>query len=126
MIKSYLIISSILLFILSTPVYATNDKTFHFAVSTVTGYLAETIIHKQTDSDFKRVAYGALLGTVPGLIKEIADSNEENKEFSQDDMLANIAGAFVGSYFSNKVNKRLMVNLKKDKDAYIVGLVLWD
>jgi len=113
-----------LLLILNIPVYATNDKTLHFAVSSVTGYLAETIIHKQTSSDFKRVAYGTMLGTVPGLIKEVADSTEENNEFSKDDMLANIAGSFVGSLLANKVNHRLMVNIQKDKDAYIVGFAI--
>ena len=126
MIKHTFIFSLLFLLIVSTPASATNDKTLHFVVSTATGYLAESIIHKHTNSDFKRIAYGTLLGTVPGLIKEVADSKEINNTFSGGDMAANFAGAFVGSWVATKVNSRLMVSFKKTNGTYIVGLILWD
>lgn len=105
--------------------YATNDKTLHFGISSIAGYLAETVIHtnpKVMNSDVKRVAYGTLLGSVPGLIKEVIDSNESNNHFSGDDMVANVAGAFFGSLIASQVNKRLLINVNKKEDTYYVGL----
>lgn len=106
--------------------YADNDKAIHYGVSVVTGYIAETILHKKLDSDTKRIAYGTALGTVPGLIKEIMDANDKSDDgsgiFNEKDLLADIAGAFTGALIANKVNKNLLATIQKKGDAYTVAL----
>lgn len=117
------VILSLFLTIFPPSLYATNDKTLHFGFSAVAGYLAETTLHKQLNSENKRIVYSTALGTVPGLIKEMIDSNEEGNEFSGDDMLANIAGAFTGAFIASKVNNQLFTTLQKHEDGYSVALL---
>ena len=113
----------------SSAAYATNDKTLHFGVSSIAGYLAETVIHSSSvveNSSTKRVVYGTLLGTVPGLVKEVLDSNEANNNFSGGDMVANVVGAFTGSFIANNINNRLNVSVTKNKDDYYIALMYRD
>ncbi|MEA3242560.1 MAG: hypothetical protein U9Q19_03865, partial [Pseudomonadota bacterium] len=54
--------------------FAFDDKTAHFGLSALFGAGAETILHYRTDfEDVERVALGTLLGSMPGLAKEIID-----------------------------------------------------
>ena len=103
-----------------------KDKMLHFGVSLVAGYLAESSLHSGSRgvTDAKRVLLGTALGAVPGLIKEILDSNEKNNHFSGGDLAADIMGAFAGSLLANSINKRFMVNLQKNDEAYLVGFVV--
>jgi len=117
------ILLCLFILLLSGPAYAVDDKVLHFGISSIVGYAAETALHKHFNSNSERVIYGTLLGSMPGLIKEIKDSGEQNNHFSGDDMAADIAGAFVGALLANQVNKRFMVNIQKEGDAYLVGFV---
>lgn len=92
-----------------------DDKVAHFSLSALFGAGAETILHYNTDlKDVGRVAAGTVLGTLPGLAKEIADSQESDNEFSQGDMLANMAGAFSGALLGNLVNNAIQVRVETD------------
>jgi len=106
--------------------YAGHDKALHYGLSAITGYIAETTLHKKFDSDTKRIIYGTALGTLPGLIKEIIDANDTSNNgsgfFNGDDLLADIAGAFTGALIANKVNKNLLATIQKKGDAYGVAL----
>lgn len=71
-----------------------SDKAKHFTVSAVAGafgaYFAQDTRHP--------VLYGTLLGSVPGLLKELSDGcRAGGSGFSGKDMAYNIAGAFVGA-----------------------------
>lgn len=112
--------SILLTFVLFSTSYAENDKALHYGVSVVTGYVAETVLHKQFESDTKRIVYGTLLGTVPGLIKEIMDENDKSGAFDEKDLLADIAGAFTGAFIASKINKNLFATVEKKGDAYAV------
>ena len=116
----------ITLLLLCSVSYAENDKAIHYGVSAVTGYIAETVLHKKLDSDIKRIVYGTALGTVPGLIKEIIDANDKSDNgsgvFNEKDLLADIAGAFTGALIANKVNKNLLATIQRKGDAYTVVL----
>ena len=79
---------------LALPAYAdswgTPDKPKHFAASALWGAGARIIC--QGCNDWQATA----LGSMPGLVKEIQDSRPGGTGFSYKDMVANIAGAYVG------------------------------
>jgi putative lipoprotein len=74
-----------------------SDKIEHFAVSAplgaLGGYLARDTAHP--------VIYGTLLGTVPGLAKEVVDGTCRSDGFSYKDLTADLLGALVGASFAH-------------------------
>ena len=117
----YLSIPLTFIFFLSSPVYAGDNDVLHFGLSAGLGYAAENVIHNKVNTDSERIAYGTALGSVPGLVKELTDD-----DFSGSDMAANVAGAFIGSYFATRVNRNLVANIQKQEDGYMFGLVYTD
>ena len=59
-----------------------------------------------------RVALAAVLGSLPGLCKEIADGQEDGNEFSRGDLGADIAGAFSGTLLSSPLNKPIQLRVE--------------
>lgn len=86
----YLLFSLILLLPVSAQAddWTGVDKNKHFAVSALLGTAAYAYTHDRTK------AFG--LAMLPGLVKEIADSQQENNRFSGKDMVWNGLGAAVG------------------------------
>jgi uncharacterized protein YfiM (DUF2279 family) len=92
---------------------AFDDKTAHFGISALFGAGAETVLHYRTDlEDVPRVAIATVLGSLPGLAKEIADSQEDGNEFSGRDLGADIAGAFTGALLSNLFNNAIQLRVE--------------
>lgn len=87
--------------LLSLPAYAdswsTPDKPKHFAASALWGAGARIIC--QGCNDWQATA----LGTIPGLVKEIQDSRPGGSGFSTKDLIADIAGAYVGQKLTGVV-----------------------
>jgi len=52
-----------------------------------------------------------VLGTLPGLFKEIVDSTKKDNLFSGGDLAADILGSFCGAFLSNLVNNKIQVNV---------------
>jgi len=95
---------------------ATDNEALHFGISAILGAASETIIHHKTKvGTVERIAYGTILGSLPGLAKEVIDSNEEDNHFSGTDMAANVAGAFVGSVIANLVNNQIRVSVDPEQ-----------
>ena len=95
--------------------FAIDDKAAHFGISAVFGAGAETFLHYRTDfDDLELVALGTLLGSVPGLGKEIIDSQQNGNEFSGRDLAADVAGAFTGALLSNLFNNAIEVRIESD------------
>jgi len=93
--------------------FAVDDKTAHFGLSALFGAGAETVLHYRTDfEDVERVALGTLLGSIPGLAKEIIDSRQDGNEFSGRDLTADVAGAFSGAFISNLFNNAIQVRIE--------------
>jgi len=93
--------------------FAVDDKTAHFGLSALFGAGAETVLHYRTDfEDVERVALGTLLGSIPGLAKEIIDSRQDGNEFSGRDLTADVAGAFSGAFLSHLFNNAIQVRLE--------------
>jgi putative lipoprotein len=65
-----------------------SDKTMHFALSAGTGLAAYAYTHS------KPKAFG--LAMIPGIVKEVADSQEQNNHFSGKDLAWDAVGAFAG------------------------------
>ena len=99
---------------------AFDDKTAHFGLSALFGAGAETVLHYRTDLEsVHRVAVGTLLGSVPGLAKEIADSQQDGNEFSGSDLTADVAGAFFGAFLGNLLNSAIQIQVESDGGAQL-------
>jgi uncharacterized protein YfiM (DUF2279 family) len=98
-----------------------HDKVKHFVVSMAFGGVSETVLHHKTGlSAAPRIALGAFIGSIPGLIKEVHDGKQRNDSFSRGDMAADIAGAFAGSVLCNFINRKIKATvIKKPKAAHI-------
>lgn len=104
---------------------AKKDKLKHFGVSILFGAAGESCLHYSTKMDgSKRVIFGTMLGTLPGLLKELIDSTEEGNRFSGGDLAADILGSFSGALLSNIVNNKIHVkiNLNKKRKVWIVSV----
>lgn len=100
--------------------FAEDDKALHFGVSAICGAGVETCFHYQTKLGFAaRTSLGTILGSVPGLAKEIIDSNQEGNSFSESDMTADIAGAFVGTIVSSVFNDTIQVIVAAGREKRI-------
>ena len=99
---------------------AVDDKTAHFGLSALFGAGAETVLHYRTDFEpVKRVALGTLLGSMPGLAKEIIDSQQDGNEFSGRDLTADVAGAFCGAFLSNLFNNAIQIRTESHEGAQL-------
>lgn len=93
--------------------FAVDDKTAHFGLSALFGAGAESFLHYRTDfEEFERVALATLLGSAPGLAKEIIDSQQDGNNFSGRDLTADVAGAFSGAFLSNLFNNAIQVHIE--------------
>lgn len=70
--------------------FSHNGYKEHFAVSALVGLAVSN--HVETESAARAWAYAM----VPGLLKEILDSQQRGNHFSSRDMIANALGAAVG------------------------------
>jgi VanZ family protein len=121
-VKTILIIF-LLLFPLSS---FASDKNIvlHFGLSTILGGAAESYLHYETHlGSPERILYGTLIGSFPGLAKEVIDSSNADNHFSGSDMVANVAGAFVGAVIANFVNNKIQINVDSQRKKVTVTLL---
>ncbi|MEJ2685426.1 MAG: hypothetical protein P8Z71_13650 [Candidatus Sulfobium sp.] len=86
-----------------------SDFALHSGISSLFGAAGETYFHYKTDLEApSRVLLGTVVGSLPGLGKELTDN-----EFSGTDMAADVCGAFLGALIANIVNTRLKVNVER-------------
>ncbi len=101
----------------SSSAYEDEGEAKHFGISIILGGLSETYLHYETKLEtMERVAYGTLIGSTPGLLKELYDGSQSDNHFSGSDMAANVAGALVGSLAANYINNRIQVNVARQKE----------
>ncbi len=112
------VIAIILLIIpASSLAYDDDGEAKHFGVSIILGGASESYLHYKTKlPTLERVAYGTLIGSTPGLLKEIYDGSQSDNHFSGSDMAANVAGALVGSLAANYINNRIQVNVTRQSE----------
>ena len=102
-----------------------SDKLLHFGVSSMVGGIAETYMHYNTEvATSPRLIYSTIIGSVPGLIKEVYDSSRDDNQFSGGDMAANVAGALTGAIISHYVNNTLQVRINVSKGEKSVNVAM--
>jgi uncharacterized protein YfiM (DUF2279 family) len=101
-----------------------GDDVLHFGLSAVFGAGSETYLHHNTSlSTTEKIIAGTAIGSIPGLMKEIYDENQEDNYFSSSDMIANVAGSFVGTVIAAYVNNKLMVNVSKQGEKTKISIL---
>ena len=92
---------------------ADSNSAKHYGFSADFGFTSETLIHKNFTSlnDIERVSYATILGSTPGLIKELTDD-----KFSNEDMAFNIAGALTGALLSNYLNNNTSIFISHNEE----------
>lgn len=85
----------------------------HFGISAALGFGSELVIHKNFSSlsDFEKITYGTILGSTPGLIKELNDD-----KFSNEDLAFDIVGAFTGAVLSNYLNNNTSIFISHNNE----------
>lgn len=76
-----------------------SDKKKHFALSALFGAGSETLLRSYSytaSHRLIRLTSATVLGTLPGVAKELSDS-----KFDNNDILADIIGAFTGAFLSD-------------------------
>ena len=90
-----------------------SNSAKHYGFSAVFGFTSETIIHKNFSQlgDIEKVSYATILGSTPGLIKELTDD-----KFSNEDMAFNVAGALTGALLSNYLNNNTSIFISHNEE----------
>lgn len=100
---------------------ADSNSVKHFGFSAIFGVASETILHKnyQQFDDIEKISYATVIGSLPGLAKELTDD-----KFSGEDMTFNFLGALSGAIFSNYLNNNtsVFVSHNKEKKAAQINL----
>lgn len=90
-----------------------SNSAKHFGLSAVFGYASETYLHHNQKelSNMEKISYATIIGTLPGLAKELNDT-----KFDNEDLAFDIAGAFAGSLLSNYLNNNVFLSVKHDSE----------
>jgi len=102
---------------------ADSNSVLHFGFSMVFGVMSETFLHNNFDmSAPPRIFYATVIGSIPGLAKEISDNSDDGGHFSGSDMAFDVVGAFTGSLISNYINNKVRVSVKHQSDGAVIRL----
>jgi len=85
---------------------ADSNSIKHFGFSAIFGLSSETVLHKNYTQfdDIEKISYATVIGSLPGLAKELTDD-----KFSNEDMVFNVLGALSGAVFSNYLNNNTSI-----------------
>ena len=103
-----------------TDSWTSPDKANHFAVSAPLGAFGASFAGPSASLGM-RVLYGTLIGSLPGLAKEFADTRNPNATPSARDMAFNIAGAAFGAMFADRIVIRPVAATGSDR---VDGMVI--
>jgi len=114
-----------LILLVPNPTFA-DDNNFgqHFGWSAIMGVFGETTVHeRETFNVPMKILVGTVIGTVPGVIKEIFDGTESDNHFSEEQVLYDVMGSAVGSIIAYKYNSRTKVNVSGTEGGAIISLL---
>jgi uncharacterized protein YfiM (DUF2279 family) len=89
--------------IVNTDAWHGKDKAEHFTVSMGLGMLGASFF-SDAQTPANQFLYGTLLGSMPGLIKEIRDIHHHGANASYKDMTFNVLGAATGAAVAALMN----------------------
>ncbi len=124
-IRTLVLIMILLLIPVNSYAYSNDFEEFavHFGLSAIFGAAGESILHYKTElGTAKRIIYGTIIGSVPGLAKEIVDSTEEDNHFSGKQMAQNVAGALFGSVIANFINNKIQIKIENQKRKTMLSI----
>lgn len=117
------IIMVIILLLVPASSFADENFMLHIGLSSIFGATSETFLHYKTDLGItERIICGTIIGSVPGLAKEVIDSTEEDNHFSGTAMLANVMGAFLGSVIANHTNEKIQIHIQSQGKKAMISL----
>jgi hypothetical protein len=121
-IAMFLILSLVIMIPLSS--FADDNFDQHFTLSMLMGAIGETVVHnRETLNVPMKILVGAAIGTVPGIIKEIGDSTNDNNYFSETQVLYDAMGSAVGSLIAYKYHSRTKVNVSGSEGGVKISLL---
>ena len=82
--------------------WTSPDKAAHFVASAPLGAVGASFAGPSASLG-TRLLYGTLIGSLPGLAKELADGRNAKGDASVRDMVFNIAGAALGALWADRV-----------------------
>ena len=88
-----------------------DDNKKHFAISYACGALGEMMVHSLELEGVEKVLYGTMIGTIPGIAKEVLDDKFDNHDLAYD-ILGSFSGALSAYYFTNWIVEPTPKNLK--------------
>ena len=119
-----LLIFSLLIMIPNASFAADNNFGQHFTWSVLFGAIGETTIHNREKFDVPmKIMAGTVIGTVPGVIKEIFDGTETDNHFSEEQVLYDAMGSTLGSLIAYKYNSRTKVNVSGKEGGAIISVL---
>jgi putative lipoprotein len=89
--------------IVNTDAWHGKDKAEHFTVSMGLGMIGASFF-SGAQSPANQFLYGTLIGSMPGLIKEIRDIHHHGSNASYKDMTFNVLGAATGAAIATLMN----------------------
>ncbi len=98
----------------SSDPWTSPDKAMHFAASAPLGAIAASLSGPSASTGM-RLLYGTLIGSLPGLAKELADSRNVKADASSRDMVFNVAGAALGALLADWVLIKPMASTGRDR-----------
>ena len=117
----------ILSLLITTPTLAreateSEKYVLHFMISAGLGYAAENILHNRYKTPSTRIITASAIAMIPGLAKEIYDELEDDSTyFSEMDLLADAAGAFLGASTAHYFNQKGSITLSHTEGSTLVG-----
>ncbi len=115
----------IILLLMPATSFAASTDGLHFGLSTVFGAASESVLHYKTDiNDAGRITLGTVIGSLPGLAKEVSDSTEDNDYFSGRQMAIDVAGAFVGAVIADLINNKIQMRIETNKKSTLISLLV--
>lgn len=98
-----------------------SNSAKHYGISAAFGFASETVIHKYFTelNDFEKISYATVVGTLPGLAKELHD-----EEFSNEDLAYDALGALTGAIFSNYLNNNSSIFISHSEENKSTKLML--
>lgn len=115
----------IILLLMPATSFAASTDGLHLGLSAVFGAASETVLHYKTDiNDAGRITLGTVLGSLPGLAKEISDGTEEDNHFSGRQMAIDVAGAFVGAVIADLINNKIQMRIETNTKSTVISLLV--
>jgi VanZ family protein len=112
----------VLIMLLPCSSFAADDNFGeHFSYSVLFGTIGETCVHTRENFNAPmKILTGTVIGTFPGLVKEIGDSTSKNNHFSVEQLMYDMMGSAVGSVIAYNFHNRTKVAVSRKEETLLL------